>query len=117
MDPWAQAWEITNRAGAYFNQVYVVGVNCCGLVRNESRSCFGNSMILNPDGTVITQLGPNPGILKADLYPGIIDRIHEQAVHSAPMYSFRHRGGSCPDLEGAGAERLGYEAYREEEGK
>ena len=113
MDPWRNAWEITNKSGAYFNQVYVVGVNCCGLVRNESRSCFGSSMILNPDGTVITQLGENPGIMKADLYPGIIDKIREQAVHSAPMYSFRHRGGSCPDYEGSGAPKLGYKAYEE----
>ena len=45
MDPWYSAWEITNRAGAYFNQVYVVGVNTVGLAKNEARSCFGRSMI------------------------------------------------------------------------
>lgn len=112
MDPWAEAWTITNRAGAYFNQVYVVGVNCAGLAKNESRSCFGNSMILGPDGTVITQCGGNPGLIKADLYPGIIDKIHEQAVHSSPMFSFNHRGASCPDLDGEGDPVMRYEAYR-----
>ena len=112
MDPWYQAWELTNRASAYFNQVYVVGVNCSGLARNETRSCFGRSMIVGPDGTIITEASNGcPGLIKADLYPGIIDKMREQAVHSNPMYSFRHRGASCPDCGGNGAERLGYAAY------
>lgn len=111
MDPWREAWEITNKAGAYFNQVYVVGVNCCGLVKNESRSCFGNSMILGPDGTVITRIGETPGLVKADLYPGIIDKIHEQAVHSAPLFTFRNRGASCPDFSGDGDTAMRYAAY------
>ncbi len=116
MDPWRDVWEITNRAGAYCNQVYVVGVNCCGPARNESRSCFGNSMILGPDGNIITQLSGTPGLIKADLYPGIIDKIHEQAVHSAPLFTFRHRGASCPDLGGEGDQTMRYTAYQSEKG-
>lgn len=112
MDPWNQAWEITNRAGAYFNQVYVVGVNCSGLARNEARSCFGRSMILGPDGNIITEASNGcPGLIKADLYPGIIDKMREQAVHSSPMYSFCHRGASCPDLGGNGDRNMRYTAY------
>ena len=49
MDPWQNAWEITNKSGAYFNQVYVVAVNCSGTAENENFSCFGRSMILGPD--------------------------------------------------------------------
>ena len=117
MDPWRNAWEITNKAGAYFNQVYVVGVNCAGFARNENRSCFGASMIVGPDGNIISGLGENPGLMKADLYPGIIDKMREQAVHSAPMFSFNHRGASCPDFGGAGDEAMRYGAYGNHGGK
>ena len=118
MDPWNQAWEITNRAGAYFNQVYVVGANCSGLARNESRSCFGRSMIVGPDGNIITEASNGcPGLIKADLYPGIIDAMHAQAVHSSPMYSFNHRGASCPDLHGEGKDTTDYAAYKPQEEK
>ena len=113
MDPWSQAWELTNRASAYFNQVYVVGANCSGLARNEARSCFGRSMIVGPDGNVITEASNGcPGLIKADLYPGIIDQMRAQAVHSSPMFSFDHRGASCPELGGQGDRELRYTAYQ-----
>ncbi|MCI8492615.1 nitrilase-related carbon-nitrogen hydrolase [Anaerotruncus colihominis] len=112
MDPWCNAWEITNKAGAYFNQTYVVGVNCSGLARNEARSCFGRSMILGPDGNIITEAcNGGPALIKADLYPGIIDQMRRQAVHSSPMFSFNHRGASCPDFEGRGDVKMRYRAY------
>lgn len=114
MDPWYNAWELTNRASAYFNQVYVVGANCSGLARNEARSCFGRSMIVGPDGNIITEASNGcPGLIKADLYPGIIDQMRKQAVHSSPMYTFNHRGSSCPDLGGKGDPSLGYTAYQD----
>ena len=72
MAPWDRAWEITNKAGAYCNQVYVVGSNSAGL--DESFGYFGKSMIVNPDGTIITEAPMGiPWLIKADLYPGIID--------------------------------------------
>lgn len=40
MDPWQNAWEITNKSGAYFNQVYVVAVNCSGTAENEEFFLF-----------------------------------------------------------------------------
>lgn len=114
MDPWQTAWELTNRASAYFNQVYVVGANCSGLARNEARSCFGRSMIVGPDGNIITEASNGcPGLIKADLYPGIIDAMRRQAVHSSPVYSFNHRGASAPDLKGMG-DHTPYTAYEEE---
>lgn len=117
MDPWNDAWEITNKAGAYFNQVYVVAVNTSGMSKNETRSCFGRSMILGPDGNIITE-GANGSVslIKADLYPGIIDRMHEQAVHSSPLFSFNHRGASCPDFDGNGDVQMRYQAYKDTEG-
>ncbi|MEA4971316.1 MAG: nitrilase-related carbon-nitrogen hydrolase [Candidatus Pelethousia sp.] len=112
MEPWQDAWEITNKAGAYFNQVYVVAVNTSGMPKNETRSCFGRSMILGPDGNIITEASNgNVGFVKADLYPGIIDKIREQAVHSNPMFSFRNRGASCPDFNGKGEASIRYNAY------
>lgn len=116
MDPWYNAWEITNKAGAYCNQVYVVGVNTSGMAKNETRSCFGRSMIVGPDGNIITEASNgNIGLIKADLYPGLIDAMHKQAVHSNPMFSFDHRGASCPDFDGEGDRRMCYRAYGGEE--
>jgi len=101
MDPFQNAWEITNRAGAFFNQVYVVAVNTSGMAKNENRSCFGRSMILGPDGNIITEgAAGSVCLIKADLYPGIIDKMREQAVHSNPLYSYDHRGASCPEESG-----------------
>lgn len=112
MDPWQDAWEITNKAGAYFNQVYVVAVNTSGMPKNETRSCFGRSMILGPDGNIITQASNGSmGLIKADLYPGIINKMREQAVHSNPMFSFTKRGASCPDFQGQGDMGMKYTAY------
>ncbi len=111
MAPWEQAWQITNKAGAYFNQCYVIACNGVGLT--QSYSYFGNSMIVNPDGTTICEapLGLT-WLTKADLYPGIIDQMRKQAVHSNPLYTFQHRGASCPDFGGVGDTELPYRAYR-----
>ena len=101
IDPFQNAWEITNRAGAFFNQVYVVAPNTSGMAKNETRSCFGRSMILGPDGNIITEgAAGTVCLIKADLYPGIIDKMHEQAVHGNPLFSYDHRGASCPEESG-----------------
>ena len=112
MDPWQNAWEITNKAGAYFNQVYVVAVNTSGTAENENYSCFGRSMILGPDGNIICE-GANgaPSLIKADLYPGIIDAMRKQAVHSSPMYSYMHRGASSRKYAGTGRNTEDYTSY------
>lgn len=112
MDPWQSSWELTNRACAYFNQVYVVAVNTSGMSKNETRSCFGRSMILGPDGNIITEASNGSfGLIKADLYPGIIDQIQKQAVHSNPWFSFKNRGASSPDFDGYGDPKMRYEVY------
>lgn len=115
MDPWQNAWEITNKAGAYFNQAYVVAVNCSGTAENENYSCFGRSMILGPDGNIICE-GANgaSSLIKADLYPGIIDAMRKQAVHSSPMYSYVHRGASSRKYRGKGLGTEDYRAYRKD---
>ena len=112
MDPWQNAWEISNKAGAYFNQVYVVAINCSGTAVNENYSCFGRSMILGPDGNIICE-GANgvASLIKADLYPGIIDTMRLQAVHSSPQYSYMHRGASSRRKPGIGMGTEAYQAY------
>jgi amidase/formamidase len=112
MAPWDQAWEITNKAGAYCNSCYVVAANSAGV--DEAYSYIGRSMILNPDGTIITEapLGI-PWIIKADLYPGLIDQIRRKCVTSNFMFTFRHRGGSCPDFQGVGDTECRYNVYKD----
>lgn len=110
--PWDHAWEVSNRGGAYFNQTYVVACNAVG------DDCvfpyFGYSMILNPDGTSIVEAPKGvPWILKADLYPQIIDKMREKTVTSNFLYTYKHRGASCPDLNGYGDTKLRYNAYSE----
>ncbi len=80
MAPWDKAWEITNKAMAYTTQCYVVGANSVGI--DECYSYFGRSMILNPDGTILTEAPMGlPWLIKADLYPSIVSR-NEQRVTS-----------------------------------
>ena len=110
MAPWDQAWEITNKAGAYCNQCYVVASNSAGL--DESYAYFGRSMILNPDGTIICEAPTGmPWIIKADLYPQLIDNMRRNAVTGNFSWTFRHRGASCEDFGGAGDTECRYEAY------
>lgn len=112
MAPWDQAWEITNKAGAYFNQCYVVAANSVGV--DAAYSYFGLSMIVNPDGTIITAAPKGvPWLLKADLYPQLIDQIKRKAVTNNFLYSFRHRGASCPDFKGLGDLECPYQAYKD----
>lgn len=110
MSPWENAWEITNKAGAYFNQIYVVACNTVGL---ETYSLFGRSMILNPDGTVITEASMGtPWLIKADLYPQIIDHMRKETVTSNYMWSYRHRCATNPNFPGVGDGLGKYTAYR-----
>lgn len=110
MSPWENGWDITNKMGAYCNQCYVVAVNCVGV--EAACSAFGMSMIVAPDGNVITKAPAGvPYIVKADLYPGLVDKLHESSVTNTFLYSFRHRGASCHDLGGHGETRCQYNAY------
>lgn len=111
MSPWDNAWEITNKMGAYCNQVYVCTANSVGI--DECYTYFGRSMILNPDGTIICEAPMGvPWMIKADIYPAIVDQIHEKAVTSNFLYSYNHRGSGHPELGGLGADLSGGKAYR-----
>lgn len=110
MNPWEEAWKLTNRCAAYCNQVYVVGCNCYGV--EHACAAFGNSMIVNPDGNIVTEAPMMvPYVIKADLYPGLVDRLRESSGINSFLYSFRHRGAACRDLGGHGEQRNQYRAY------
>lgn len=111
MAPYDNAWEITNKAGAYCNQCYVLACNSCGI--DECYTYFGDSMAVNPDGTIFAQAPKGiPWLLKADVYPGIIDQMRKQQGAYDFMWQFRHRGGACPDYKGQGKDVSVYNAYK-----
>ncbi len=110
--PWDRGWKLSNCASAYFNQCYVVGCNSVG--NDNFFSYFGNSMVVNPDGTIITEapLGQE-WLFKADLYPQIIDKMREKGSTNNFLYAFNHRGASNPELLGFGDPVCRYDAYNE----
>ena len=64
----ADIWELTNRARAYDNHVYVVGANATG-VDPAGVIYFGNSMIVTPIAEVIARAASHEGWVSARLDP------------------------------------------------
>ncbi len=61
-------WELLLRARAAENQVFVIGAAQVGDLPPGMPACHGHSMIVDPWGTVIAELGdPGPGVILADL--------------------------------------------------
>lgn len=58
-------WQCLLRARAIENQAFVVGINRCG--RDPSHSYPGNSLIINPQGTILLNAGNQEGIFEAIL--------------------------------------------------
>lgn len=104
MSPYDKAWKITNKAGAFNNQVYVVGCNSTG--QDACYTYYGNSMIVNPDGTIITEapVGNFEWCIKADLYPQIVDNNRRECCTFNLLWESRHRGASYTyaDVPGIG---------------
>lgn len=59
-------WEPLLRARAIENQVYIVAANQFGK-HPEDKSCYGNSMIVDPWGKVIARASDKPGCIVADI--------------------------------------------------
>jgi deaminated glutathione amidase len=70
----ADIWELTNRARAYDNHVFVVGANATG-VDPAGVIYFGNSMIVTPVAEVIARAASHEGWVSARLDP-------QTALHS-----------------------------------
>jgi predicted amidohydrolase len=64
----ADIWELTNRARAYDNQVYVLGANSTGTDPGGAHY-FGNSMIVAPDAEVIARAASHEGWASARIEP------------------------------------------------
>ncbi|OQA92374.1 MAG: (R)-stereoselective amidase [Elusimicrobia bacterium ADurb.Bin231] len=61
-------WRMVNRARAYDNQIYFMGVNACG-PDSSGKLFFGHSMIINPYARVISTIGINEGFIHSDIKP------------------------------------------------
>jgi deaminated glutathione amidase len=64
----ADIWELTNRARAYDNHVFVVGANATG-VDPAGVLYFGNSMIVSPIAEVMARAASHEGWVSARLDP------------------------------------------------
>ena len=64
----ADLWELTNRARAYDNHVYVIGANATG-VDPSGVIYFGNSMIVTPIADVIARAASHECWVSARLDP------------------------------------------------
>lgn len=64
----ADIWELTNRARAYDNHVFVIGANATGL-DPTGVPYFGNSMIVSPIAEVIARAASHEGWVSARLDP------------------------------------------------
>jgi predicted amidohydrolase len=59
-------WETLLRARAIENRCFIVGVGQCGTHGPKSRT-YGHSMVINPDGEIITKAGPRPAVFTATI--------------------------------------------------
>jgi predicted amidohydrolase len=64
----ADLWELTNRARAYDNHVYVIGTNATGIDPGGS-IYFGNSMIVTPIADVVARAASHECWISARLDP------------------------------------------------
>jgi nitrilase len=62
----AAHWEVLLRARAVENLVYIVAAGQGGIHEN-GRETYGNSMIVDPWGTVMARLGVEPGVALAEI--------------------------------------------------
>lgn len=70
-------WEVMIRTRAIETQTYVIAPGQIGLHREPGgeRACYGNSMIVDPWGTVIARASAQPGVTVADLDFTYLDRV------------------------------------------
>jgi amidase/formamidase len=114
MTPFQEAYEITNRAGAYFNRAYVLATNTAEM---DSGFClFGRSMAVSPEGAIIAEAPVySPYIFKVDLYPGLCDHIRQQSFMGNLAWQTHHRGASAPGERGLGRDASFYEHLQRKE--
>jgi predicted amidohydrolase len=77
-------WEVLLRARAIENQCFVLAPAQCG-VHSPERASHGRSLIVDPWGIVLAQLGDAPGVAVADCSLAELDRVR------ASVPALRHR--------------------------
>lgn len=74
-------WEILLRARAIETQCFVLAANQCGLHKlenkDENRRTWGHSMIVDPWGKILCQLGNTPGVCAATLDFSELKRVRQ----------------------------------------
>jgi amidase/formamidase len=115
MTPYQDAYEVSNRAGAYFTRCYVLATNTAEM--DESFCNFGRTMAVNPDGNIISEAPIGiPFILKVDIYPGLCDHIQKQAFMGNLIWQGHHRGASSPETGGTGRDKSMYTHLKVKQG-
>jgi deaminated glutathione amidase len=77
-------WEVLLRARAIENQCFVLAPAQCG-VHSPERASHGRSLIVDPWGIVLAQLGDAPGVAIADCSTAELERVR------ASVPALRHR--------------------------
>jgi predicted amidohydrolase len=77
-------WEVLLRARAIENQCFVLAPAQCG-VHSPERASHGRSLIVDPWGIVLAQLGDSPGVAVADCSMTELERVR------ASVPALRHR--------------------------
>ncbi|MFV1872226.1 MAG: carbon-nitrogen hydrolase family protein [Oleiphilus sp.] len=74
-------WEILLRARAIETQSFVLAANQCGTHqlahKNETRHTWGHSMIIDPWGEILCELGSQPGVACAKLDFGRLQQVRQ----------------------------------------
>ena len=65
-------WHTLVRARAIETGSYIIAPNQCGL-HVDQRASYGHSMIVDPWGEVLTDAGPMPGIIMAEIDPSKVE--------------------------------------------
>ncbi len=73
----AAHWEPLVRARAIENQAYVIAPNQYGTSPNGYRD-YGNSMIVDPWGTVVARASDGEGVLLAPIRLDLVDRVRRE---------------------------------------
>ena len=70
-------WEVLLRARAIENQAYVVA-SAQGGVHENGRKTWGQSMVIDPWGTVLGQHATGPGVVVCDVDPAQLQAVRSQ---------------------------------------
>ncbi len=75
-EPRKEHWRSLLKARAIENQTYIVGVNCVG--QKGGLSYTGNSMVIDPEGGIVTEVENNEELIIADIIPDKVKAYREQ---------------------------------------